>query len=80
MNLTLIVLTIFTADVAINTLGLNLYVKQWIGVNGHNKHFDCTPCLSFKLIVLFALVTWQPLFLEIAFTYLISKLYDKYTN
>jgi hypothetical protein len=57
-----------------------LYLKKWLGIDGHNKHFDCMPCLSFKLIVLFALISWQPLILEIAITYLISKLYEKYAN
>lgn len=80
MNLTLIVLAIFIADISINQLGLNLYVKQWLYIDGHNKHFDCMPCLSFKIIVLFAVILWQPLFLEIGITYLISKLYDKYAN
>ena len=80
MNWTLIILAIFTADVLINALGMNLYVKQWLGIGGHNKHFDCMPCLALKLIVLYAVVLWQPLFMEIGITYLISKLYDKYSN
>jgi hypothetical protein len=80
MNWILIVLAIFIADISINQLGLNLYLKKWLGIDGHNKHFDCMPCLSFKLIVLFALISWRPLILEIAITYLISKLYEKYAN